>query len=111
MKGNHDSDILTVIQSPSGLTFATKKSWKKINKEDLFLLHGYSIIGNTVTVGSVYFMLKNMNPTSWMHNREELLLLKITVDEETGKIDFFGMALSSDEARQILDNPFTLWGD
>lgn len=105
----NNRDTLTLISEPDSLTFACRKEWHWLPADSLAAVHGYAVIGNMVSTGSVYILLKNMNPLSWKPNIDDYKLLKIMTDEETGKVDFFTIDLNQAEANQVMSHQLTLW--
>ena len=105
----NNRDTLTLISAPDSLTFACRKEWRRLPADSLAAVHGYAVIGNMISTGSVYILLRNMNPLSWQQNIEDYKLLKVTTSEETGKVDFFAMDLNQAEANQVMSHQLTLW--
>lgn len=106
---NNNNDFLTLIANPEGITFATMRNWRKLLSDNVSDLEGYIVIGTMITTGSIYLTIRNMNPGCWQLCHEDIKLLKITTNEETGKLDFFLMDLNASEAKQIKNYPVTLW--
>jgi hypothetical protein len=101
------NDILSVISDAAGLTFAVQKEWKPLPTINLAALDGFAVIGNMVSSGAVYFLLRDMNPLSW--EKDSYKLLKISVGEETGIVELFTMELNAAEAEYIRTNNLELW--
>lgn len=102
-------DNRTIISNADGIVIATQKEWNRLQADDLTCLNGYIVVRSMISTGSVYFILRNMNPESWCINHDKYQLLKVTTDEETGKVDFFIIELNEDEAELINDTPLPLW--
>ena len=102
-------DTMTLISNQDGLTFAVMRNWHHLPSDDLSALEGYVVVRTMITAGSVYLTIRNMNPQCWQLNHEDIKFLKITTNEETGKLDFFLMDLTASEAEQIRHFPIALW--
>ena len=106
---NNKNDIMTILSHNDGLAFATVRNWHRLPTGDVSALEGYGIVETMITTGSVYMMVRNMNPQSWRINHNDIKLLKITASDEIGKLDYFLMDLNASEAEQIKNTPVTLW--
>ena len=106
---NQNHSVLTVISDPDGLTFANSKKWKRILSDDLSILNGFQIVENMTGTNSVFLLCRDMNPWAWQPGREDMKLLQISTDDETGKIMFNIMDLNAAEAEYISSHNVTLW--
>ena len=104
---NHDTH--SVISNDIGIVFATQKEWQRLPADDLSVLDNYGIITSMASTGSIYMILRNINPLDWKITEETLLLLRITTSEETGRVDFYTMELTAAEAALLKDTPLPLW--
>ena len=107
MKDNHE--IHSILNNQDGIVFATQKEWQRLPADELSVLDNYAIITSMASTGSIYMILRNINPLDWKITEETLLLLRITTSEETGRVDFYTMELTAAEAALLKDTPLPLW--
>lgn len=103
-----DADVITIVAEPGALTFATRKEWTELPAEYLDELQQHAI--EYVFCGSqcVFIMMKNLLPSNYFKAERPFLLVKISVDKETGKQLFSIMSLSRGEKQQLMRNRLAL---
>lgn len=102
--------IVTVVSEPGALSFVTRKEWKPLPEKMLDNLTNYEIIRAFKGTSSVFLLLRVLalyEGTGSVYSTYKLV--RITVDDETGKQIFFYMNLSPAEADQLKDYRLTLW--
>ena len=102
-------EIMSVIAEPGALTFVTRKEWQRLPECCLGELaqHETEIVfyGN----GSIFFFLRNMDVSGWLKDDYVAFrLVRVSIDDETGKQIFSIMNLSRAEANQLQRNRLTL---
>ena len=109
-KTDRVKDPITIIAEPGALTFATRKEWHDLPEFSLGeLAHHETMIVFKGTSG-VFFLLRDMNPLEFLNDTGRAFqLVKISIDEETGKHVFSVMDLCRAEAAQLMRNRVTLW--
>lgn len=105
----NNRDTHTILSSQDGIVFATQREWCRLKEDDLHQLDGYTVISQMVSTGSVYFLMRYNNPMDWSSRRDHPLLIKITTNEDTGRVDLYQMELTADEAELIRNTPIPLW--
>lgn len=103
-------DTVAIFAEPGALSFCTRKEWKVMPECSLDELVQHETMLVVKGTDSVFFLLRNMNPFEWLNDTGNAFrLIKISVDEETGKQIFSIMNLSGAEAAQLMRNRLTLW--
>lgn len=104
------TDVITIVAEPGALTFATRKEWQKLPEMFLGDLSHHETMLVFLGTGSIFFLLRSMNPNEYLKDTGTAYrLVKVSIDEETGKQCFYTMFLSGAEAVQIMQNRLTLW--
>ena len=100
---------VAVIAEPGALTFATRKEWRELPESCLDELSHYETEKVFKGTGSVFFLLRNMNPVEFLKKSGiSFRLVKVSMDED-GKQAFSVMDLSEAEGHQLVMNQLTLW--
>lgn len=102
--------MVTVVAEPGALSFVTRKEWQPLPEKMLDNLTNYEIIRAFKGTSSVFLLLRVLalyEGTGSVYSAYKLV--RITVDDETGKQIFFYMNLSPAEADQLKDYRLTLW--
>ena len=102
-----DTNLITIIQEPGALVFATRKEWKKLPECCLCELEQQETECVFMGSNSVFFLFCDNGPLS--ERLREYQLVKITMDED-GKQTFYTMELSSAQAEQLKESRFSMWG-
>lgn len=102
------AEVITIIQEPGALTFATRKEWQQLPEVCLgeLVQHETALVFYGAT--SVFFLLKNINPADFLMDHNSYKLVKITMDED-GKQIFYVMNLSRAEGEQLRQSRLTIW--
>ena len=103
-------DVVTVIEEPGAVTFATRKEWGELDKSHFEYLTNCHIIKTfQAQTGGLYFLLRNNNPLDYFSkNGNNYLLMKVFADD-TGKQRVLCMSVSACEEVQIRRNQLVLW--
>ena len=109
-KTGMEKDPFTIIAEPEALTFATRKEWRDLPEIRLGELAQHETMIVFKGTSSVYFLLRDMNPMEFMNDTgKSFKLVRISIDEETGKSSFSIMDLFQAEAVQLMRSRVTLW--
>lgn len=109
-KATAGSDVITIIAEQNALVFATRKEWRELPEICLGELMQTEIMLVFKGTESVFFLLRSMNPFEYLNDTGNAFrLVKVSIDEETGKQIFFIMNLCRAEAAQLMRNKLTLW--
>jgi hypothetical protein len=96
-----------ILEEDNKMLFATQHEWSRLIGEQFKLIRGYMIISMSSGSGGVFQVLRDYNP---FHFPEaNFKLLKITTDEETGKVIMYVMDITSAEAEQFKTIQNSLW--
>lgn len=94
-----------IVADADSVTIANRHPWTRIREDQLDQLLRYCLISSMMGVNGIYHILFDHDPFSYCdRSRSRFIMLKYTVDEETGKIVVHKMDLSDDEARILIDN-------
>lgn len=98
---NKQPEVIRIAtEDAEGMTFATRREWKRIHEDQLPDLNGYAIVKTIASVTGYYHILQDANPMSFFNKEADpYKLLKYAVDEETGKIIILAMDISEEEAK------------
>lgn len=108
-KEERNTDIMSIVSEPDSLTFVTRKEWQVLPECSLDELKEYEIVMAFVGTGCVFMLLCNMDPLSFLSERENAFrLIKIAVNEDSKQV-FSIMNLSRAEAIQLCQNKKALW--
>ena len=109
-KTETNTDIISIVSEPGALVFATRKEWRELPEVCLDELLHHEAVNVFKGTASVFFLMRNNSPDGiFKDDGNAFRLVKIAVDEETGKQILFIMNLSRAEALQLMDNRLTLW--
>ena len=103
-------DVMSIVAEPGALTFVTRKEWQRLPECCLGELIHYETVKVFCGNGSVFFLLRDMYPDEYLADTGiSFRLVRVSIDEETGKQTFSIMNLSRAEAEQLRRNRLTLW--
>ena len=101
-------EIMSVITEPGALTFVTRKEWQRLPECCLGEIAQHETVIVFNGTGSIFLLLRNLNPVEYLKDINAYRLVRISIDEE-GKQIFSIMNLSWAEANQLQRNRLTLW--
>ena len=93
------------ISDDESVSFVQRKAWSKAGNslEEVKLLEGYKIFKSMVTIGGIYLILIDMDLCKYTNPEDVMFkIVKITTDEETGKIEIHSMEVTEDQAHQFM---------
>ena len=98
---NQQPEVVRIAtEDAEGMTFATRREWKRIHDDQLPELNGYAIVKTVASTTGYYHILQDANPLSFYNNETDpYKLMKYSLDEETGKIIILAMDISEEEAK------------
>lgn len=103
-------DVMSIVAEPGALTFVTRKEWQRLPECCLGELAQHETVMIFTGTGSVFMLLHTMDPADFLlETGHAFRLVKVSIDEETGKQIFSIMNLSRAEAEQLRRNRLTLW--
>ena len=109
-KAETSTDIISIVSEPGAMVFATRKEWRELPEVCLNELQQHEAVTVFKGTSGVFFLMRNNSPDQiFKDDGNAFRLVKITVDEETGKQIIFIMNLSRAEAAQLMHNRLTLW--
>lgn len=108
-KTKTSADVLTIISEPGSLTFATRKEWQELPEICLDELSRHETMLVFMWDADIYFLFHNTTPLDYLKETcVAFRLVRISVDRENAKQQFYTMNLSRAEAAQIMQNRLSL---
>ena len=108
-KAETTTDIISIVSEPGALNFCTRKEWRELPEVCLDDLLHHETVNLFYGTNCVFFLMRNHNPGEFLKEGLAFRLVKITVDEGTGKQIIFIMNLSRAEAEQLMKNRLALF--
>lgn len=104
------ADMVTIVTEPDALTFATRKEWQRLPEMFLGELSHHETVMVFCGTRSIFFLMRSMDPQDYLSETGDMFrLVRICMDEETGKQVFYTVKISRAEAALLMRNHLTLW--